>query len=112
MSSNSKAPAVVVKSKLSFKGSGGTTGSAGATKKRKAEVPEAKGLVAQVARPKDDGLTEAQRKFKKAREEADVRLAKKAVAVSYRERVEDFNTKLSKMTEHNDIPRISAAGNG
>ena len=31
---------------------------------------------------------------------------------SFREKVEEFNSKLSKLTEHNDIPRISAAGNG
>ena len=29
-----------------------------------------------------------------------------------RERVDELNNKLSTMTEHNDIPRISAAGNG
>ena len=31
---------------------------------------------------------------------------------SHRERVEAFNEKLSQLTEHNDIPRVSAAGNG
>ena len=37
---------------------------------------------------------------------------KKHVGTTFRERVEDFNMRLSKMTEHNDVPRISAAGNG
>ena len=31
---------------------------------------------------------------------------------SFRDRIEEFNSKLSTLTEHNDIPRISAAGNG
>ena len=31
---------------------------------------------------------------------------------SFRERVGKFNEGLAKLTEHNDIPRISAAGNG
>ena len=36
----------------------------------------------------------------------------KIASQSHRERVETFNTKLSKLTELNDIPRVSAAGNG
>jgi protein FAM32A len=38
--------------------------------------------------------------------------AASGAAKSHRERVDDLNEKLSTMTEHNDIPRISAAGNG
>ena len=45
----------------------------------------------------------------KEREEED---ARKAVKDTHRSKVEEFNYKLSRMTEHNDIPRISAAGNG
>ena len=33
-------------------------------------------------------------------------------SMSHRERVEQFNEKLGKLTELNDIPRVSAAGNG
>jgi hypothetical protein len=32
--------------------------------------------------------------------------------MSHRERVEQFNEKLGQLTELNDIPRVSAAGNG
>jgi len=32
--------------------------------------------------------------------------------MSHRERVEQFNEKLGSLTELNDIPRVSAAGNG
>lgn len=48
-----------------------------------------------------------QRKIEKEKEEA-----KKLSKTSFRDRVEIFNSKLASMTEHNDIPRISAAGNG
>ena len=41
-----------------------------------------------------------------------VYFAYEALAESHRERVDELNNKLSEMTEHNDIPRISAAGNG
>ena len=48
-----------------------------------------------------------ERKIEKEKEEA-----KKLSKTSFRDRVDMFNNKLSQMTEHNDIPRISAAGNG
>lgn len=60
----------------------------------------------------DDELTDAEKKalkFKKHRQkEESIKIAKK----SHRERVEDLNEKLGQMTELNDIPRVSAAGNG
>lgn len=57
-------------------------------------------------------LTEAQKKFLKRRSEVESRVLKSITAKTYRDRVEEFNQKLSTMTEHNDIPRVSAAGNG
>mmetsp|Transcript_17191 Transcript_17191/g.32538 ORF Transcript_17191/g.32538 Transcript_17191/m.32538 type:complete len:107 (+) Transcript_17191:124-444(+) len=70
---------------------------------------------ASVKVPSDDEdveLTEAEKKglqLQKEREKLEIeRLAKQ----SHRERVEEFNEKLGNLTEHNDIPRISAAGNG
>ena len=36
----------------------------------------------------------------------------KVVSLSHRERVEAFSEKLGNLTELNDIPRVSAAGNG
>ena len=57
-------------------------------------------------------LTETQRKFMKRKQEVDSKSVKALTATTYRDRVESFNQKLSNMTEHNDIPRISAAGNG
>merc|ERR1712157_413115 len=59
-----------------------------------------------------ENMTDAERKslkFKSYREEKDL---EKIAKQSHRERVEMFNEKLSKLTEHNDIPRVSAAGNG
>lgn len=57
-------------------------------------------------------MTEAQRRFKEKQRQLEERQLRKVAAKPYRERVEEFNEKLSKLTEHNDIPRISAAGNG
>lgn len=54
-------------------------------------------------------LTESQQKRQLVVESREVeKVAKK----SYRERIEEFNNSLATTTEHNDIPRVSAAGNG
>lgn len=60
----------------------------------------------------DEFLTESQRKFEQKKRKAELAKAKEVVGTTYRDRVEKFNYDLSVMSEHNDIPRISAAGNG
>jgi len=60
----------------------------------------------------DDGLTEAERKSLKIKLEREKAELEKLAHKSHRERVEEFNEKLSSLTELNDIPRVSAAGNG
>jgi protein FAM32A len=65
-----------------------------------------------VAEEEEDGLTEAERKARKRRLERERIDAEKAAQKSHRERIEEFNTKLASLTELNDIPRVSAAGNG
>lgn len=60
----------------------------------------------------DDDLTEAERKSLKRKQERERIDLEKLAEQSHRERVEDFNEKLGRLTELNDIPRISAAGNG
>mmetsp|Transcript_5421 Transcript_5421/g.7319 ORF Transcript_5421/g.7319 Transcript_5421/m.7319 type:complete len:111 (+) Transcript_5421:125-457(+) len=60
----------------------------------------------------EDEMTDAERKalaFKQKRENIELKAVAKK---SHRERVDEFNAKLSQLTEHNDIPRVSAAGNG
>jgi protein FAM32A len=59
-------------------------------------------------------LTEAQKRHmaKKVKRESAKGGAAEIIKTTYRERVENFNMKLSTLTEHNDIPRVSAAGNG
>lgn len=59
-------------------------------------------------------LTEAQKRHmaKKLKRESAQGAAGEIIKTTYRERVENFNMKLSTLTEHNDIPRVSAAGNG
>jgi protein FAM32A len=60
----------------------------------------------------EEFLTEAQKKHEVKKKKMEAKLEKEAINATYRERVEAFNYKLSIKTEHNDIPRISAAGNG
>ena len=57
-------------------------------------------------------LTEVQRRHRDKMKTVEEREVKAVTSKSYRERIEEFNYKLSTTTEHNDIPRISAAGNG
>jgi len=60
----------------------------------------------------EDFLTEAQKRHQRKKLEHEKREVKAVSETSFRERIERFNNKLSSMTEHNDIPRVSAAGNG
>jgi protein FAM32A len=60
----------------------------------------------------EDYLTDAQRRHRQKQRAAEAKEVAAAVAVPYRERIQKFNYKLSTTTEHNDIPRVSAAGNG
>ena len=63
-------------------------------------------------------MTEAQKRHRQKLIEREKELlargkkGKEAEIKSFRDRIEEFNSKLSTLTEHNDIPRISAAGNG
>ncbi len=61
---------------------------------------------------KDDGLTETQRRHIARQKEREKKNIKNMVSKSHRERIDEFNQYLSVLTEHNDIPRVSAAGNG
>jgi protein FAM32A len=60
----------------------------------------------------DDDMTEAERKALKYKLEREKQECQKVAQKSHRERIEEFNEKLGNLTEHNDIPRVSAAGNG
>ena len=60
----------------------------------------------------DDGLTEVERKALRRRLERERLDAATIAQKSHRERIEEFNSKLASQTELNDIPRVSAAGNG
>ncbi len=60
----------------------------------------------------DDGLTDTQRRHKQRLREKEKAEISKVVSKTHRERVEEYNIKLACMTEHNDLPRVSAAGNG
>lgn len=57
-------------------------------------------------------MTAAERKAMERKKER-IRIDNQKLAQkSHRERIEEFNEKLGSATEHNDIPRVSAAGNG
>lgn len=60
----------------------------------------------------EEELTAAQKRSKSFKQKHERKEMEKIVKLSHRERVEAFNTKLGELTELNDIPRVSAAGNG
>ena len=60
----------------------------------------------------DDELTEAEKKAMRLKRERQRAESEKIAKKSHRQRVEELNEKLSTLTELNDIPRVSAAGNG
>ncbi len=60
----------------------------------------------------DDGLTETQRRHKQRLLQKEKAELTKHVSKTHRQRVEEYNMRLACMTEHNDLPRVSAAGNG
>ena len=98
----------VIKGKLKLKGSSDSK-----KRKRVEEPPSAVTTMKPEPTPdSDDHLTKAQRKHKEKLLEMEKKQIKSQIAKTYRDRVDELNAKLSTMTEHNDIPRISAAGNG
>lgn len=75
-------------------------------------VHEANNTASGTMNDDDDGLTEVERKALRRRLERERLDAEKIAQKSHRERIEEFNSKLASQTELNDIPRVSAAGNG
>mmetsp|Transcript_1559 Transcript_1559/g.2207 ORF Transcript_1559/g.2207 Transcript_1559/m.2207 type:complete len:110 (-) Transcript_1559:261-590(-) len=59
-----------------------------------------------------DQTTEAERKAMLRKKERERKDLEKLAQKSHRETIEEFNEKLGNLTELNDIPRVSAAGNG
>ena len=95
---------VVIANKLSFKGSSKTAS-------KPIVQTNIKSSIVTTVKPAIV-LTEAQRKHNERKLNDETRSYKKLIEVPYRDRVEAFNARLATMTDHNDIPRISAAGNG
>lgn len=99
--------AVVIGGKLKLKGDSGSS-----SKKRKIESVSVTKVEAVAAVPPVATLTEAQKRHREKQIELEAKQAKKLSSASFRDRIESFNERLAKTTEHNDIPRVSAAGNG
>jgi protein FAM32A len=117
---SSKKP-LVMGGKLKLKGSGGSSGSKRTavtvnTSSSSAPTPDetkSDAVKAKEPSPRNmEHLTASQRRHLERKIEKEKEEAKKLSKTSFRERVEQFNNKLAQLTEHNDIPRISAAGNG
>eukprot|EP00903_Cladosiphon_okamuranus_P011058 g10439.t1 len=85
----------------------GTSGSDGDRKKDGME-----GTDKEAVEEENDVLTPAQRRFREKQLEREGKKIRGMVKQTHRERIENFNALLASMTEHNDIPRCSAAGNG
>ena len=119
MSSAAKS-SMVVGGKLKFKGS--KSSSSSKAKRDEMKMPSSvsdQKKEASTVSLSDNGdrksvlfITEAQRIHKEKRMAVEEKALKKFVKVPHKDRIEMFNLRLSNMTEHNDIPRVSAAGNG
>ncbi|KAE8914135.1 hypothetical protein PF005_g1087 [Phytophthora fragariae] len=59
-----------------------------------------------------DDMTPAQRRHAKHQKKREQEAIEKAASKTYRERIEELNQYLGSLTEHHDVPRVSAAGNG
>ncbi|GLD93281.1 hypothetical protein PINS_up001873 [Pythium insidiosum] len=57
-------------------------------------------------------MTPAQRRYEEHRRKREEAQVQKVAEKTYRQRVEELNQYLGRLTEHHDIPRVSAAGNG
>ena len=104
---------VVIGGKFKFKSGGGT--SVDKVKKRKLDAPVDEIQVNEkITEPElvRSTLTETQKKQREKQAKLETKIMKDTLSVSYRDRIDAFNNKLASLTEHNDIPRISAAGNG
>jgi protein FAM32A len=105
---------VVIGGKFKFK-SGGST-SVDKVKKRKLDAAPVDEIQVneKITEPEvvRSTLTETQKKQREKQAKLETKIMKDTLAVSYRDRIDAFNNKLASLTEHNDIPRISAAGNG
>ncbi|EEC50876.1 predicted protein [Phaeodactylum tricornutum CCAP 1055/1] len=81
-------------------------------RKSKHDFQEEKNAKSQTEAAGDEELTNAEKKAEEKRIERERQDLKNIAKKSHRERVEEFNERLGSQTEHNDIPRVSAAGNG
>ncbi|KAL7448370.1 hypothetical protein ACHAWC_001710 [Mediolabrus comicus] len=112
--------AAFIGGKLNFKGDGKKKKSKKSKKSKhgvgdedvKAKKDERKYEKQQHDSSDDEDLTAAEKRSKSFKQKQERKELEKIASMSHRERVENFNTKLSELTELNDIPRVSAAGNG
>lgn len=51
-------------------------------------------------------LTESERKFLEIQEKRELQLIESKAKSSHRERIQEFNAKLSRLSEHYDIPKV------
>ena len=122
MSSVAKS-SVVVGGKLKFKGSKGSSKKSAKTEEHTTKTMPTSSRDLNVetttvrssvdaAKSSTVFMTEAQRIHREKRMAMEEKELKKFIKTPHRDRIEMFNMRLGQMTEHNDIPRISAAGNG
>eukprot|EP00592_Proboscia_alata_P018978 CAMPEP_0194407070 /NCGR_PEP_ID=MMETSP0176-20130528/5117_1 /TAXON_ID=216777 /ORGANISM="Proboscia alata, Strain PI-D3" /LENGTH=115 /DNA_ID=CAMNT_0039206495 /DNA_START=36 /DNA_END=384 /DNA_ORIENTATION=+ len=80
--------------------------------KKEAALDAAVAAAAAIDDDEEDDMTDAERRNMKFKLEEKKRDVHELVQKSHRERVEEINDHLGSLTELNDIPRVSAAGNG
>jgi len=98
--------------KLSFKGDGVKKKKKNNKKKKPSSLKKNEHDKKDEKYESDDGMTDAERRALPIKLERERLELEKVAGKSHRERIETFNDNLGKLTELNDIPRVSAAGNG
>lgn len=83
------------------------TAAEGAAKEAARQSEGGSGSAAAPAPAAEDRRTEAEKRFEAHLAKFEDARLKKAAAKSHRERVKEMNEKLSTLTEHHDLPRIS-----
>lgn len=109
----------VVKTKLKFKGSVLPTKEK-SSKKKKSHKDKLEKFIVKPGEEKDyhpvaeaeDTRTYAEKRFDERLKKKEKDFIEKRSKMSYQEVIDEMNSKLEKLTDHNDMPRIAAAGLG
>ncbi|CEG01145.1 Protein of unknown function DUF1754, eukaryotic [Ostreococcus tauri] len=112
--SDARAYDAVARGKLRLKRAGASTSTEGGTTSKRAKKRAKKTATATTTEGDERGTgdvgdrrTEAEKAYEEAyRKQHEARLVRELASKSHKDKVREFNEKLSKMSEHHDLPKI------